>query len=246
MARKLQLACAWSFVPFAVLFGGGFCIVAGFIPPPHPSESALQIQRLYKDNLTGIRIGMVMTMLGVVLLVPWGVVVAMQTRRIEPENPILGYVQIGAAVMTAFIGVMIAISYGVAAFRPTGVSPDVTRMLNDAGWFFFLFDWPPVGLWYAAVGLAILRDHRDSPIFPRWAGYLSFWAVALSTPSSLIIFFKHGAFGYNGLIALYLPLAVLFAWFIVITWLVIRAILNQAQTQSEAPAPAPSPVPAPA
>lgn len=224
MSRKVQLLCAWSFVPFAVLFGVGFVVLAGFIPPPHPTDSAQEIKAMYQDDLTGIRVGMCLVAVSVVFLATWGSALAMQTRRIEAGVPVLTYVQVACFAVVTLIGELIALVFAVAAFRPDDVSADITRMLNDLGWFLFLFDWPPVALWYVAVGVAILRDQGEPPIFPRWAGYFSFWVAVLSVPSSLIVFFKHGAFGFNGVLALYVPVAVLFAWFIVMTALVIQAI----------------------
>ncbi|MCU1653723.1 MAG: hypothetical protein JWQ60_4872, partial [Pseudonocardia sp.] len=34
MTAKVQRWCAWSGIVFLVMFGIGFCVVAGLVPPP--------------------------------------------------------------------------------------------------------------------------------------------------------------------------------------------------------------------
>ncbi|MHB8693727.1 MAG: hypothetical protein ACYDHH_21020 [Solirubrobacteraceae bacterium] len=241
MNRKAQLWCAWSIVPFTVLLGFGYVVLAGFIPPPHPAESAQQIKALYLGNLTGIRVGMCLFALGMVFLPAWGAALAIQSRRIESGVPIFTYVQVGCLVIATTLGELIALVFAVAAFRPDVVSPEITRVLNDVGWFLFIWPWPPVGMWYVAVGIVILRDSAATPVFPRWSAYMSFWIALLSVPSCLIVFFKHGVFGFSGLFALYIPLTVLFGWFVVMTVLLIKAINREAaESTLEERSPAPT------
>jgi hypothetical protein len=39
-----------------------------------------------------------------------------------------------------------------------------------------------------------------------------------------MIFFKHGPFGFNGLIAFWMPTAVFFVWMLVMSWMLLRAV----------------------
>ena len=84
-----------------------------------------------------------------------------------------------------------------------------------------------------AIGAAILQDDRPRPVFPRWGGYLSIWCALLFAPGGVIVLFKHGPFGWNGLLTWWLGLTAFGIWLAAITVLLLRAI---AQQRDEAPA----------
>jgi hypothetical protein len=206
------------------LLGIGLVLLAGFMPPPHPTDSAGEIRSLYLDDLTRIRIGLCVMMAGVALIVPWGAAIAAQTNRIRTGTPVLTYAQLGCVAVATMIGVASVIAWAGASFRPEDVSPETTRAFNDLGWLFFVFDWSPLFVWYLAVGLAIFTDSDESPIFPRWAAWLSVWVATLSIPGGAMILFKTGPLAFNGLLAIWIPLGVFFIWIVAMTVLVTKAI----------------------
>jgi hypothetical protein len=104
-ARRLQLVCLWCGPVMLVLFSAGLIALAGFWPPPHPTDSAEQIRSMYLDDLTRIRIGMCLMMAGIGLLIPWGAAIAAQTNRIKTGTPVLTYAQVGAVAVSTMIGV---------------------------------------------------------------------------------------------------------------------------------------------
>lgn len=223
MDRRINLAMAWCGPAVVVLFVIGLIPLSHFVPPPAPTASAVQIQSFYLENLTGVRIGMVLGIIGMALLLPWSVSVVVQTRRTE-SVPALSYLQLVCISVSWTTGLLATLVWAVASYRPDDVSAEITRTLNDLGWFLFLFPWPPFAVWFAAVGVAILNDRQAAPVFPRWAGYLSFWAAALIAPGALLVFFKTGAFAFNGFIVFYVAFAAFFAWLLAMTVLVIRAV----------------------
>jgi len=88
--------------------------------------------------------------------------------------------------------------------------------------------WMPfVGVVYTAVvqaivlGIAILRDTGESPVFPRWVGYFSMFCGMMFCPSSLLIFFKSGAFAWNGIASFWIVVVGYVAWTIVLSVLMI-------------------------
>ena len=228
--RSAQLMSAWCGPVLLVAVGVAVVLLAGFVPGPSPARTAAQINSQYLHNLGGIRAGMCIEMAAVALIVPWGAAIAVQTHRGNPGTAIFTVIQVASVALTTIIGVLAPLAWGWASFRAGSQSPEMTRSLNDFGWLAFIFDWSPFAVWYASVGLAIVMDRSERPVFPRWAGYLSFWTAGLSAPGGLTILFKTGPLAYNGLLALWIPLGVFGVWIAVMTLLVIRAIDHEAAT----------------
>jgi hypothetical protein len=226
---KVQLICAWSGVVLLIGFLLGWGWLADMIPPPAPTASPEEIRAFFEEDLTSKRIGILLAMSVWGLLMPWGTALAARTRRAEVGFPVLTIVQVACATSTAALGVLMMMIWGVAAYRPSDMSADTTRMLNDLGWFIFLIDWAPVTLWVFAFGAAVLLDRSTRPVFARWTAYLSFWTGLIFFPAGLIIFFKTGPFAYNGVLALYLPAGVFFLWYAVMTYLLIKALDRELQ-----------------
>jgi hypothetical protein len=223
MSRKGELLCAWCGPVLVVLLGTGL-ILAGLWPPPHPTAGPEQISSFYTDHLTRTRIGLCLMMAGIGLLIPWGASIAAQTNRIKTGSPVFTYAQVAAVAVSTMIGVMSVVIWAAAAFRPDEIAPATTRTLNDLAWLFFVFDWSPLFVWYASVALAIFGDRAESPIFPRWSGYVGVWVALLSVPGGVVILFKSGPLAFNGIIGIWIPLGVFFIWILVMTKLVIAAI----------------------
>ena len=226
--RNAQLICVWCGPILLVAVAIAVVVLAGFVPGPSPATSIARINARYLQNLGGIRAGMIIEMAAVALLAPWGAALALQTHRGNPGTAIFTVTQIVCVGVVTIIAVLAPLAWGWAAFRAGSQSPELTRSLNDFGWMVFIFDWSPFALWYASVGLAIVMDHGERPVFPRWAGYLSFWTAGLSAPGGLTILFKTGPLAYNGLLALWIPLGVFGIWISVMTVLLIRAVHDEA------------------
>ena len=215
--------CAWT-GPVAVLLSLlGMVIIGGYVPATNPAASGAEIARWYTENLGSARLGMIVSMIGFTLFIPFGIGIAMLTRRIEP-TPVMTYIQIASVAVSALEGVIATCIWLTAAFRPYEIAPDITRALHDLGWIAFLVDVPPFSVWMVAIGFAILRDRGTVPLFPRWLGFFNFWVAILILPALLLPFFKSGPFAYNGILALYLPFGAFFIWMVVMTFGMMRAI----------------------
>ena len=220
--------CGWTGPVAVVLSLLGMVIIGGYVPATNPAASGVEIARFYTDNLGSVRIGMIISMIGFTLFIPFGIAIAMQTRRIE-QTPVMTYVQIASVAVAALEGVMATCIWLTAAFRPDEIAPELTRALHDLGWITFLVDVPPFSVWIAAIGIAILRDRGAVPLFPRWLGFFNFWVALLILPALLLPFFKSGPFAYNGILALYLPFGAFFIWMVVMTFGLMKAIGAQQQ-----------------
>ena len=203
-----------------VLFFIGWVVLARFVPAPSPLQSSEQIVLRYRENVHGIRLGATFMMLSFCFWAAWGAVVANWTRRSPGGGRVLAMIQIVSLTLSEMVGVLCAFLWGLAAFRPGEIDPDITRTLNDAGWLMFLIPWPPFSMWCIALAVAVFRDKREGEVreFPRWTGYLSLLTAFLFVPAGASLFFKDGGYAYNGLLGMYLPLAIFFVWVEGVTW----------------------------
>jgi hypothetical protein len=225
MNRRAQLLAIWCGPAICVIFSIGALGLARFIPPhisPLTSSNAAAAALIHDSGR--VRIGLMFMLIGMSLMPAWGTAIAGQLRSSEGRFPVLTYVQIasiGAGTALACAGI---VCWGAGAYRPAELSPQFSRFAVDLGWHFFLWAWPPFSVWAVALGLAILGASETREVFPRWSAYICFWTAFLFAPATGVTFFKHGAFGYNGLLALWLVMSVFFIWILVMTALTIRNV----------------------
>ncbi|MFE3000818.1 hypothetical protein ACFXG4_38215 [Nocardia sp. NPDC059246] len=197
-----------------LLFFIGWVVLARFVPAPSPLDSAEDVARRYEENVDGIRLGATFMMVSFCFWAPWGSVVANWTRRSAGGGRVLADVQIVSLAISEMVGVLCALLWALAAFRPGQINPQITQTLNDAGWLMFLLPWPPFSMWCVAQAVAVFRDKREGDVreFPRWTGYLSLLTAFLFMPAGAALFFKDGGYAYDGLLGMYLPLTIFFVW----------------------------------
>lgn len=228
----LRRTFAWSGLAWALTSLGGM-LLARFLPPPSPAGSAAKIARLYTDHATAIRIGMTLAFIGTVCLLSFGTLIVEQLRRAEYPDSLVSRFAFGALVATFALGELIWLIWALAAFRPAGIDANTTRMLNDLGWFLFLYAVPPVDVFILAIGWVTLRDPREHPLFPRWFGYLNIWCAFLLIPGMAMLFFKTGPLDWRGLITLYIVLLAFGVWLLgTIRALLLAIAAQEAEAQT--------------
>lgn len=223
---RIQRVLIWSGVAMVVLWLGAFLFIAGFIPPSPPSSAADAIVRLYGNHTNAIKIGLVISMLGSALLVPYAVAISGQLKRIDGARALADIQMVSCALLSLEfitpIGVWLATS-----FRVDGRSADVTESMHDLGWILFMTVIWSLFVQVVAIGAAILIDRRTIPILPRWLGYLNLWVALLIIPAGTVVFFKEGPLAWNGLVGLYVPLAAFMVWFGSMTIVIHKNLTRQ-------------------
>lgn len=226
MEARVQRVLIWSGPAMVLLWVGAFLMVAGFIPPHDPGWSAERIVELYAGHTDAIKIGMVVSMMGSALLVPWAVAISGQLKRIDGARALADIQMISCALLSLEfitpIGVWMA-----ASFRFDAHSAEVTQALNDLGWILFMTVIWSLWVQLVAVGAAILIDRRERPVLPRWLGYLNLWVALLIVPAGLVLFFKGGPFAWNGAVGFYVPLTGFCIWVASMTLVVHRNLTRQ-------------------
>jgi hypothetical protein len=225
MNKRAQELCLWSGPLFMLVFLIGFWFVAGLVPPPSPHDSALKIAHLYQQNTNQIRAGLLLTMIGTALSLPFVSLISIQMKRIEGRFSVLSYTQLVSGATTCLLITFPLMIMTAAAFRP-GRDPQLILLLNDVAWIPFVMVFPPIVVECLSIAVAVLGDKAAKPVFPRWVAYYNLWTAFLFLPAGLLTFFKHGPFAWNGLLAFWMALAVFGAWFIVM-FVVLRQAINQ-------------------
>jgi hypothetical protein len=228
----VQRAMAWTGPIMLVLWVGAFIVLAKFIPPPDPQDSAREVLNRYADDTDALRIGLVVTLFASALLVPFAAVISTQMRRIEGGVGPLSLTQVVSAGLLSMEFIVPIMVWLTAAYRGFDLeSARTIQMLNDMGWLMFVAVISSVIVQIACFGAAILIDDRAEPIFPRWSGYFMLWVCLLLSPTALCVFFKHGPFAWNGLFAFYVPLTAYATWMIV-TYALLRRAIDHEQRET--------------
>jgi hypothetical protein len=232
MSTRVHRLCTWSGIAMAVLTAIGAVLIGRFIPPfMSPADTATVVAERYAEHANRVRLGAIVSALGLTLIVPFGAEIAARTRRLESSRPVLTYIQVASIAIASVFVVLTCTIWALTAFRPTQYPPEIVRYSNDLAYFLFIFTWPPFTVWFLAVAAAALGEH-PRPAFPRWSGYLSIWLAVQIAAGSLIPFFTTGPFAYNGLFALYLPVALFFAWVVAMTVVLHRGEPTEASEAS--------------
>lgn len=226
----MQRLFAWCGPVLMVLFLTGFGPIAGFLPPPSPEDSAGEIVAFFEDDTTMIRLGLWLTTIAAALFAPWMVAITLQMKRIEGRVAPLSYLQLALGAIFVLEFIFPLMIWQAAAFRPAE-DPELTHRLNDLGWLMFVGVVSTGVLEAVTIGVAILSDRREQPVFPRWAGYLNLWCALTFVGGGLCVFFKSGPFAWNGLIAWWLLLVGFGIWMIAMSVCLLRYAIPQQQRE---------------
>jgi hypothetical protein len=227
MNTRSQRLCAWSGPLFALLFFLGYGVIARFIPPPDPADTAQVVADRYREHANAIRTGMLVSMYALVFYVPFVAAISLHVKRIEGRFSPLAYAELGLGVLLPVEFLPSLYFFQNAAYRPERAN-EAVQQLNDMGWLPFTGIIFTIFVQNVVIGIAVLSDNRDKPIFPRWYGYFSIWCGLLYCPASLDVYFKDGPLAWNGILSWWLSLISFFAWLVVTTVVVLRAITDQA------------------
>lgn len=222
----VQRACAGAGLLFIGTMAVGFVVVSMMIPPPPPGDQATQTADFFLGSANRIRFGLIISQFSAALLVPLAAVIALQMRRIEGRSPALSLIQFASGVLLSLEFIYLIFFWQAAVFR-TDRAPELVQLLNDMAWIPYLGLSSTVVMQAVSFGIAVLMDKRASPVFPRWFGYFQIWAALLFTPGSFNVYFHDGPLAWNGVIALYLPIAVYFLWTVVTPVYLLKAINHQ-------------------
>jgi hypothetical protein len=225
---KLLQRTSWSGYVYIAFLMVGIWPLAGFFPSQPPGWSAEAITQVYHDNVFGIRLGMVLVLVGSMFYVPWTAILAKMLSRVEGGPGILTYCQVIAGCTNVLLTAYPAGWWLIASFR-IDRAPELVQLLNDIAWSQFLGVIAPFYFVVISIAYASLADEDPNPIIPRWVGYFNIWFELTLLPLSIIFFFHHGPFAWNGLFGFYLPFCVFWIWFFVMTHTIRKSLHRLAE-----------------
>jgi hypothetical protein len=246
MIKQIELntgiakAFTWSVVLLILGMAIGQGLLMHFVPAPDPRLSAEEIRQKFIDRQDQIRIGAFIQIIGWTTWATWGIALTTFMRKMERGYPILTYASIALVGGGWPMFVVVPLIWGVCAYRPTEMSAQIIQFANDLNWFLWLFPVVPFGLWIVLIGVAILQDHNQPTLYPRWVGFLNVWTGFLMCPAVLIVFWKTGPFAINGVLAFWLPVVVLTTQIVVMVTMTLK-LINRLGAELQAAAEAGDP-----
>lgn len=223
-----QKICVWG-GPWCALFFGAGLLLAGFVPPPSPTLSADEVAAIYQSHPNQIRSGIVLCLVGIAGYAAFIGPISVQLRRIQGTSRLPAYVQLSTGaigVLTVMFPMMVL---GAVAFRPDR-DPQLTQMLHETGWLLIIAAFPTFLAQFGSIAIGILQDKNEKPVFPRWVAYFNVWVGLLFIPGGFAFFFYSGPFAYDGLLAFWIAASAFFAWLVVMTPVLLRAIGSESPT----------------
>lgn len=233
MTPAAHRLCLWGGHLCTLLYMGGF-LLAGFLPIPGPDWPADKLAQWLAHNKTIYQVGCLLMLWGAGMMGPWGAALSIWTRKTEARFPVIYVAQIVSLAASVALFIIIEIFWALAALRATEIPVEITQMLYDAGWYFFLWIGPPFYIWVSTFGAGILLNPPEHQMFPRWIGWFSLASVLCWVMGTMMVFFRTGPTAYSGMLPTWIPLIEFFIWMEILTFYGFRAIrLQEAACREE-------------
>ena len=221
MTETHQRLCIRVGLAFLPLFWLGL-MVAGWFPPPHPNLDATAVARMFSDDRTRIRIGVLILTGAAPLLACYGAALTHQIRRSLGADSPLATAQslVAACLILEFIFPQMIWQAG--AFRADR-NPQLVQLCYDIGWLMYMGVVGTAMLQMILCAIAILQDRRTEPLLPRWVAYVCIWSTIGVAGGAFCVFTQTGPIAWNGLIAFWLLAVAFFIWMVTMSWGMLRA-----------------------
>ncbi|BFM05666.1 hypothetical protein [Halioxenophilus aromaticivorans] len=229
-----ELVSAWCGPVFLIAFVIFWGVLGQNLPNPAPSLTAVELADRYVENLEMIRLGFIISLITVVLYLPWTSLLSMQMERIEGPYTVLSKLQLLGGGLTVMVVSFSAMFWVVAGFRPEQ-SPEMIQMLTDVGWLCIDLQYACTTLQMFAAAFVGLSDTREVKLFPRWVCFLTIWCGISFIPASLTGVLKTGPFAWNGLLSYYIPYACWLGWYSIASYFMLKDVYRRKALVTEAP-----------
>jgi hypothetical protein len=214
----------WLVLAYVGLGLIGFVAFAGFWPPPAESLDAAAISAYFHEHHRNITIGMILMAAGSPFYYAWSATLSKIIGRIEGPMGVLSTLELLGGLLTALVTFTPATIWITASFRVEERSAESIHLLYDFGWMFFDTTFVCSLIQSFALGVAILRDRRAEPLFPKWVAWVAFLTGASFVPLTMMPLFMTGPFAWNGLISFWVVFVMFFVMIACVTPYAHRAL----------------------
>jgi hypothetical protein len=199
--RYVEYGAATGIV-FVVLSLVGFIV---FPTPPDLNAPAQDWASYFLGHHDGVRASLVLLAVAMFFFI-WFLGTLTSVLRIATGTPRLPSIAFAGGILGA-ASLLVGISAeAVAAFRPQGVDPLITRAMNDIFVLVGVAAIPAFVAFFAATAVVILRTGA----FPAWLGWVLVTAAVVQPLTFGALFTKSGAFAGDGALGFFVPLIVAF------------------------------------
>jgi hypothetical protein len=219
--RYVEYGAATGIV-FVILTLIGFAAV---IPtPPDLNAPSQEWASYFLSHHSAIRAGVVILAVAFFFYI-WFLGTLTSVLRIASGTPRLPSITLIGGVIGGSCLLVGLAAEAVAAYRPQGVDPLITRALNDIFVLVGVAAIPAFTAFFAATAIVLLR----SGAFPAWLGWLTVIAAVVQPLTFGALFTKTGAFAGDGALGLFVPLVVTFVTFFALSALITAWARNAAK-----------------
>jgi hypothetical protein len=199
--RYVEYGAATGIV-FVVLSLVGFIV---FPTPPDLNSPAQDWASYFLGHHDGVRSSIVVLSVAMFFFI-WFLGTLTSVLRIATGSPRLPSIAFAGGILGAACLLVGLSAEAVAAFRPQGVDPLITRAMNDIFVMVGVAAIPAFVAFFAATSVVILRTGA----FPGWLGWLLVIAAAVQPLTFGALFTESGAFAGDGALGFFVPLIVAF------------------------------------
>jgi hypothetical protein len=231
--QLIATLCGPAFLVTFVFFWG---VLGHNIPNPSPALNAADLAARYANNTGQIRLGFIISLITVVLYMPWSSYISARMAKIEGSFPVLANLQLLGGGLTVMVVSFSATFWAVAAFRPER-DPALIQLLTDTGWLVIDLCYACTTLQMIALALAVLSDRKNkaNPLMPNWVCYLTIFCAVSFFPASLTGVLKTGPFAWSGVMSYYFPYFCWLCWEITASTFLIRDVRRRMAEAESAP-----------
>jgi hypothetical protein len=215
-----QRACVWLGLAFFPLFALGL-LVAGWLPPPSPHTTAVEVARMYAEHRARIRVGVWILTAAAPLLAFYGAALSYHIRRTLGPSPLVTAQSLAAACLILEF-IFPQLIWQAAAFR-SDRDPALVLLFHDVGWLLYMGVVGTAMVQMAICAVAIFSDRRPNPLIPRWAAYVCAWTTLGVAGGSFCVFTQTGPVAWNGIIAFWLLAVSFFIWMVTMSTFMIAS-----------------------
>lgn len=218
------LALTWLFT---------FLVFPDFVDPLPPTASAEEVAQYYRDpdNITRIRLTMIVFNWFSIGIIPFLALIAMEIRRMKHSTPVFELCFLGVIAAAPTMLFIADLFWLLAVFRPER-DPQLTQMFHDIAWVSFTGQ---VGFLIAQnifLAAAIWLDRSAQRVFRPWVAWFNLLIAACLAPAAFVATSLEGPLAWDGVLSFNLRNSAIIIWIVVMA-LVLGGSLKRGRQNAE-------------